>query len=563
MFPIQEKLDARTMAAPFLPLAFRLGVAFVLLVLHLALPNETLGGLPGETFYMVALAALFAESAWEAHRSALRGQAPFATPGPGWIRINLFLDMLLVTLVIAFNGVDRAQLATIYIFPVLASAFYVGILEIVAVAVVSSAMHLASVLLFAGGGLREFGRSGAYVAVDPPQLAFVLGFATLQIFAAALVVVSIRRHMEGLRSDLSKSETVVGELTSLYQQVFESLLSGLLTVDQDGRITSANPAAQHILRRPLLPGSPLVGQGLGGLADLGGEPGSGRFERRVETPDGDPRIVGGNLVPLRGPGGQPSGHLVVFQDLTQLKVLEERTRVSERLAGVGELSAAMAHELRNPMASILGCVQILRQGEHTRAVMDRLLTILGRESERVSALVNDFLDFSRPREARLQPIRLHQVVEDLRASWETDPRNAGVALAEGEPPDVELLGDPAWVHQVFTNLLSNARKALQGAAAPRVELAYRLRPDRVEVTVVDAGCGMDEERRRMVFIPFASGFEEGTGLGMSLVFQFVQKMGWDIQVDSAPGRGTRVVLAIPRAAAEAAPGTIPASAIGQ
>jgi signal transduction histidine kinase len=136
-------------------------------------------------------------------------------------------------------------------------------------------------------------------------------------------------------------------------------------------------------------------------------------------------------------------------------------------------------------------------------------------------------------------------VEDLRASWETDPRSSGVAFVPGAPPAVEVLADPAWVHQVFTNLLSNARKALQGVPDPCIRLEYQLRPDQVDVAVRDNGCGMTEARRRAIFIPFASGFEEGTGLGMSLVFQFVQKMGWDIQVDSAPGQGTRIVLAIP------------------
>jgi two-component system sensor histidine kinase PilS (NtrC family) len=545
MFPQDQPYDAGTEAAPFLPLAARLGLAFGLLVLHLALPVETLGGLPGEGCYLAALAALFLESVWECHRSIRRGCTPFATPTPGWIRFNLFLDMVLVTLIIAYHGVDQAQLATIYIFPVLASAFYLGIIEIVAVAVLSSAMHISSVLLLTTGTLPAFGRSDTSVAMDPPQLAFILGFATLQIFAAALVVVSIRKHMESLRSNLSRSESVVGELSSLYQQVFESMFSGLVTVDLAGRITSANPAAQNILRRPLAPGTPIDAQGLGALADLGSRVKGGRFELDVATPEGEERIVGGNLVPLAGPDGQPSGHLVVFQDLTQLKALEERTRTSERLAGVGELSAEMAHELRNPMASILGCVQILQQGEQPRAMMERVLTILGRESERVSGLVTDFLDFTRPRPARIQAFRLRDIVEDLRASWETDPRNAGLAIAAGDPPDLEVLGDTAWVHQVFINLLSNARKALQGTVEPHIHLEYRLRPGAVSVAVCDNGCGMTEARRRMVFIPFSSGFEEGTGLGMSLVFQFVQKMGWDIQVESVPGRGTRVALTMP------------------
>lgn len=546
MFPQDHLLDAGSVQnAPFLPLAFRMGAAFGLMVLQLALPQETSSGQPGEAFYLGCLALMFLESVWEAYRSCGRGLTPFATPAAGWIRFNLALDAALITLLIAFQGVDQAQLATIYIFPVLASAFYLNIVEIVAVAILSSAMHITSVLLFSSGTLPRFGHSGPGFWMEPAQLAFILGFATLQIFASALVVVVIRKHMESLRLDLSKSESVVGELSTLYKQVFESMFSGLVTVDLAGRITSANQAAQKILSRPLEPGTPLDAQGLGGLADLGSHLKDGRFELDLTTPEGEKRIVGGNLVTLQGAQGMVSGHLVVFQDLTQLKVLEERTRTSERLAGVGELSAEMAHELRNPMASILGCVQILQQGEQPRAMMDRVLTILGRESERVSALVTDFLDFTRPRPARIQPIRLRTIVEELRASWETDLRSSGVAFTAPDPPDLWVLGDTVWVHQVFTNLLSNARKALKGCPDPVIRLGCKRRQATVLVTVSDGGCGMTEARRRMIFIPFSSGFEEGTGLGMSLVFQFVQQMGWEIQVESALGRGTTVTLTLP------------------
>jgi len=546
MFPQDLPLDTGTVhTAPFLPLAFRLGAAFGLMAMLLALPPEAAGGLPGEPVYLGCLALLFAESVWEAHRSCRHGLAPFATPPARWIRYNLFLDAVLITLTIAFNGVDKAQLATIYIFPVLASAFYLNITEIVVVAVLSSVMHITCVLLFTTGTLPSFGRSGPTFWLDPGGMALILGFASLQIFSAALVVVVIRKHLEGLRQDLSKSESVVGELSTLYQLVFESMFSGLITVDLEGRITSANQAAQNILHRPLEPGAPIEAQGLVALADLDRRVKDGRFELDVVTPDGDKQILGGNLVALRGAGGRDSGHLVVFQDLTQMKALEERTRTSERLAGVGELSAEMAHELRNPMASILGCVQILRQGEQPKPMVDRVLTILGRESERVSALVTDFLDFTRPRPVRIQPIRLRTIVEDLRASWETDRRCSGLAMTAPEPPDLWILGDTVWVHQVFTNLLSNARKALKDSPAPAIRLSYWPRLDTVAVTVSDNGCGMSEERRRMIFIPFSSGFEEGTGLGMSLVFQFVQQMGWDIQVVSTVGRGTAVTLTLP------------------
>jgi two-component system sensor histidine kinase PilS (NtrC family) len=542
----QPNIDRATVrSAPFLPLAFRLGACFGLLVAYLALPQAGNGSLPGEPWYLGVLALLFLESVWEAHHSVSLGRTPFATPAKGWIRFNLLLDAALITLVIAFQGVDRAQLATLYIFPVLASAFYLTILEIVAVAVISSSFHIASSLLFLTGVLPTFGRSWADPGLDPGRLGFILGFAVLQIFAAALVVVVIRKHLEDLRRNLSRSESVVDELSNLYQRVFESMFSGLITVDLQGRITSANQAAQNILHRPLEPGSLIDDQGFGALAELGDRMREGRFELEVSTPEDDRRIVGGNLVNLAGPGGRESGRLLVFQDLTQLKMLEERTRTSERLAAVGELTSAMAHELRNPMASILGCVQILKQGEHPRAMMDRVITILSRESERVSGLVSDFLDFTRPRAARIQALHLPDIIDEVRASWETDPRNAGLDMDIGRPPDLWVLGDTAWVHQIFTNLLSNARKALRDRQEPGIRFGYQARRGTVTVAVADRGCGMTEERRRMMFIPFSSGFDEGTGLGMSLVFQFVQRMGWSIRVESVLGRGTIVSLTMP------------------
>lgn len=530
-------------APPFLPLAFRFAVAFGLIALHLALPGEIPA--PGEGAYMAILAVLFLEGAWEARRMSDLAGNPFATPSRGWIHLNLVLDMLLVTLIVVFHGVDQERLATIYIFPVLASAFYLGISGIVAIGLLSSATHIACVALYTQGVLPPFGNSGPEAALEGFQLAYILGFTSLVIFGAVLVVVVIRSQMDLLRTDLSRTEAAVDELSALYRRVFESMFSGLVITGLDGRIASANPAAEKILDAPLPAGTAIGETGFGDLEGLMAQTRERRFETAFTTPDGTRRIVGGNITPLLGGEGAPTGHLLVFQDLTEIKVLEERTRLSERMATVGELSSEMAHELRNPLASILGCVQLLKQGDQPRPMMDRVLTILLRESERVSGIVTDFLDFTRPRPARMQAIPLPALAEEVRAAWETDPRKEGIALEMEEPPAVEIQGDAAWVHQIFTNLLSNARKALAGVPAPRVRVGFRLEGDRVLASVADNGCGMGEERRHALFLPFASGFEEGTGLGMSLVFQFTRQMGWEIRAESEPGQGTTIHLEIP------------------
>jgi two-component system sensor histidine kinase PilS (NtrC family) len=494
---------------------------------------------------LILLIVIFAECIWEAARSIRRTGSAFITPSLPWIRFNLFLDLALVTLLVAFQGVDQERFATVYIIPVLASAFYLRIPGIISVGIGASLFHAANVLLFTLEILPAFGRSGASHELDLSRVSFIIGFAVLQIFAAALVVIPIRRHLETLRTTLKQSEATVDELSALYRRVFESMFSGLITIDLEYRITSANPAAESILRRTLQQGSPIDGLPLADLTLKETLTKEHRFERSFSTASGERRIIGGNVAPIRDRGGVPTGHLLLFQDLTDIKALEERTRLSERLAAVGELSSELAHELRNPVASILGCAQILQQGEQPISLINRVLTILQRESERVSAIVSDFLDFSRPRPVKIQNLWLPGLIEEVKASWETDVRNQGLALTLETPPEAWISGDSICVHQVFTNLLSNARKALENTAHPAIHIRFQKFSKNFEIVVADNGCGMTPEQLHAIFLPFSSSFREGTGLGMSLVFQFIQRMGWDVRIESQENAGTTVHLLVP------------------
>lgn len=535
-----------TTGAPFLPLAFRVAMSFGLMVIHLAVTPDPTRHLPGEGVYLGLLAFLFLESILEVGRNLKRTGDLFATPDRAWIRINLALDILLVVLLVAFQGADQERFATIFIFPVLASAFYLSISGIVVVAGLCALAHLITLGLFATGLLPPFGHSNATLGSNGGEWAFLLGFASIQIFAAALVVVVIRKHLETLRSSLQRSEATVDHLSAMYRRVFESLFSGLITVDQNGTVLSANPAASQILRRTLPPGDRVPELDLTDLPTYGSPSHERRFEQTFVTPDGHHRIVGGNIAPIRDVEGEPQGFLVLFQDLTELKGLEERTRLAERMATIGGLSASLAHELRNPMASILGCVQLLRRGEPDTILMDRALTILQRESDRVSMIVSDFLEYAKPRAVTPQSLWFPSVLDEVMASWETDPRRGSLVLRHETPPGLWVEGDPVHVHQVFTNLLSNARKAVATTPSPHLSLDFQhFSGEWLAVTLTDNGCGMSAETLESLYLPFVSAFPEGTGLGMALVYQFVQQMGWRIDVQSAVGKGTKVQLLLP------------------
>lgn len=528
---------------PFLPLAFRFSASFGLLILHLTFPSDAGRPPAHEGVYLSLLLAFFIESTWEAAHSVAKGNPPFATPGLAWIRINLGLDIALVTLMIAFQGVDQERFAALYIFPVLASAFYLVVQEIVVVGVLSVFTHVVVLLMFTEGWVGPFGPSLAPQTLEPMDQAYILTFSSLQIFAATLVVVLIRQNLEGLTETLRASKAKVEDLSALHLRVVESLFSGLITTDLQGRITSANPAAEQILQRQLH-----TGQSLRTLLDLDlGEAlhRDRRFETLFHPHPEENRILGGHAAPLRDSEGSQTGHLILFQDLTEMKALQERTRISERLAAVGELSAGLAHELRNPMASILGCVHLLRVEDQPQLMRERALGILGRESERVSHILTNFLEFARPQDVRITPLFLPPLVEQLRASWETDSRTEGIPLRWGTIPDLWILADPQFFHQVFTNLLSNARKAVARKGTGEVRVLGEVRGMELLLIVEDTGCGMSPEQLGRLFVPFASDFLEGTGLGMSLVYQFIQQMSWNIQVKSEEGQGTQVHLRIP------------------
>ncbi len=539
------RLGSTDTSAPFLPLSFRFFATFGLLVVHAALPVDGRASGHGEAIYLIVLAAMLAESAWESARGLQATNQLFPTPRPAWIRWNLALDLVLVSLVIAFQGVMQERFATLYIFPVLASAFYLATTEIVWIGVVSSLTHILLVLAFTTGLLPAFGLSSELTDPDPSRLSFLLGIASLQIFATTLLVVFIRRNLDRLRTDLSVSEAAVDELSELHQRVVQSMNSGLITLDLNGCVTSANPAAETILGAAVPLGTPV--HKLLPLQDplprrRGREH---RFEVAIPDLVRGRRLLGGHLASLRGANGQETGQLLLFQDLTELKALEERTRISERLAAIGQLAAGLAHELRNPLASISGCVQLLQREDTPAGVSSRVLGILDRETQRVGAIVSDFLDLARPQPPSETVLNLPRVLEEVRSSWEMDPRTEGLILTMDPAPVVWFRSDPTGLHRVLMNLLSNARKAVRGMPTPEVQLVSRVDEASLTLTISDNGCGMTEVQLERLFVPFAGSFEEGSGLGMSLVYKFIEAMGWQIKVQSHPDWGSRIEIILP------------------
>lgn len=345
------------------------------------------------------------------------------------------------------------------------------------------------------------------------------------------------------------------ELQALYGCVVHSIHSGLLTLDTSLRVTSANPSAERLLA----PRSSLSGLDVGRLFCLGegqtwGEvlSAGGRIECGIVGDHGNERTVGMSASPLLDDEGGEIGWVVSFQDLTEVKRLERRANAQQRLAAIGELSARLAHEVRNPLGAISGAAQVLAAeagGQAGDAGSDRrLLEIVVRESSRLSRLVEDFLSFARPRTGRVSAVDLRRIAEEVAETVRMASQGGNDAVelvVDGEAVEAVLDGDA--FRQCLLNLVQNGVDSLHGAGRVGVAVGRAIDGSAAVVEVSDTGCGIPEGEIEQIFFPFVTYCEGGTGLGLSVVKGLVEAHGASVEVTSRVGEGSRFVLTWPSA----------------
>jgi two-component system sensor histidine kinase PilS (NtrC family) len=267
-----------------------------------------------------------------------------------------------------------------------------------------------------------------------------------------------------------------------------------------------------------------------------------RLEIEYGHRDGTLMGLGVSVTPLT----TATGYLLVFQDLTDIKRLEEEVRVKEKLAAVGEMAAQLAHEIRNPLGSISGSAQVLMGESNMSEDQGRLLDIITRESKRLSDTLNHFLYQARPSLPHSGPVDIGRAVEEaltlLRNGPEVRPGHS-VEYESDAGPHV-CLADPDQIKQVFWNLARNGLEAMPSGGVLQVSLSCR--GDVLVLKVRDEGRGMGHDERQRVFEPFHSDTPMGTGLGLAIVYRIVREHRGDITLRGAPARGTEVEVRLPR-----------------
>jgi two-component system, NtrC family, sensor histidine kinase PilS len=410
----------------------------------------------------------------------------------------------------------------------------------------------ASILLFRRGAVAAAALSlGIYLPLAtlaspaPPQTSTLFAHAIAFVITAALasyLAEQLRRTGERLEA----REGDLAAITALHESIIQSVASGLVTVDGSGLVTFLNRAGEQItgLRAAAVCGQP-ADQWFGAFHPGGGD----RDETDLVNARGELLRIGYAVFPLRARGGAEIGRAVIFQDLTQLRAMEAQVKRSARLADLGQVAAGLAHELRNPLASMAGSIELLKAAPGLSQADARLMDIVLREAGRLEQLVAAFLAFSRPAPPRRDRVELDRALADTLEVFGHDPAAARVRVERALVP-AKAWCDPDQLRQVFWNLLANAAQAAGAGDGPgTVRVVCGPDGDHVTFTVEDDGPGMAPGELQQLFTPFFTTKERGTGLGLATVQRIVDAHGGSVLVDSAPGRGARFTVRLPAAPA--------------
>jgi two-component system sensor histidine kinase PilS (NtrC family) len=516
----------------------RILILTVLLAIELAVIRLTPSPLPVMPFltamvlwFVLSLFFLFLVSVWQEHRL----QAI----------LQVLSDLAMVTLVVDLTGGIDSSLNFLY-----------PLVIIVACMLLPRAWgYLSAALAFILFGtileLDYYGVIPSYSNTHPKLKAlqvviFVNLFAYFAIaYLAGLLVAKLRQ----VDVQLKDASGALQNLQALHENIVQSMSEGVITTGLDGRITLVNRAAQQLLE---ISEAELRGRS---VADLFQDPlphvGTARGDaevRYVATTNGFRKTfrVMVSALNVNVPGGM--GFVYTFDDLTEIRRLEREVRMQDRLAAVGRLAAAIAHEIRNPLTSIAGSVSMLSDAPALSQEERHLLDIVTRESDRLNGIITDFLAYSRGKQYRFERVSLAPLLEDTLTLLEHRLISEGAAIRiERILPksDALVLADGDKLKQVFWNFSENAVRAMKKTGG-KLTVSLIERGSDWEMSFTDTGPGISPQQTEKIFEPFQSNFEGGTGLGLAIVYQIVQAHEGKVWARSEVGKGTSFVLRLRR-----------------
>jgi two-component system sensor histidine kinase PilS (NtrC family) len=473
--------------------------------------------------------------------------------------VQLGVDAILVSAFIHVTGGITSYFSSLYLLPIIAAStirFRRGAMQ---VAILSAVLYLALVSVQYTDGMSYLPASWQMeVPVELPTVRFAqytVGINLFGFFAVALLSGSLAEGLRSAGARLEHASHEIEDLRAFNEYVIDSLLSGLMTTDRDCRVLTFNraaaaitgTAAEQAIGNTAMAVLQLPADFQSRLVALA-ERRSLRMDLAYAAPDQRRLEIGLTVTTLAFPDGR-SGYLFTFQDVTDMKRLEHHARLQQRLAAVGEMAAGIAHEIRNPLASMSGSIQVLRQDLPLSSEQAQLMDIVLRESERLNDTIRSFLAYARPQRFAVARLDVGKVIQDTALLL----RNSA-DVRDGHVVEVDVPAQPVWyeadenqIRQILWNLATNGLRAMANGGTLKLAVTAddERGPGEVVLEVQDAGCGIRPEDLDGIFQPFRSSFERGTGLGLAIVHRIVTDYGGVIQVSSTVNVGTTVRVRLP------------------
>jgi two-component system, NtrC family, sensor histidine kinase PilS len=457
--------------------------------------------------------------------------------------LQVVTDLAMVSMVVHFTGGWDSSLNFLYPLVIIVACILLPRMW----AYLSAA--LAFILYGCVLDLNFYGVVPSFATTHPglnalEAIIFVNLFAYLAVAYLACLLSAKLRQVDVQLKDASGA---LESLQALHENIIQSISGGLITTNIEGKITLLNIAAKKLLSC----GDELIGKSvnelfLDPLPMVGSERAHG--EVRFQPGDGFRRTFRVIVSALIIPGREASGSVYTFDDLTEIRRLEREVRIQDRLAAVGRLAAAIAHEIRNPLTSIAGSVSMLATASEVTDEQRQLLQIVTRESERLNNIITDFLAYSRGKQYRFDKVDLVLLLEDTLTLLENRMKseNTGICIERRfKFQEAFTLADGDKIKQVFWNFCQNAVRAMkEGGGTLAVSLDST--GDDWQINFTDTGVGMTRQQSEKIFEPFQSGFDGGTGLGLAIVYQIVQAHEGKVWARSKLGEGTTLVLRLRR-----------------
>lgn len=465
------------------------------------------------------------------------------------VRVQFVLDAFLITWLVWRTGDLSSPYITLFTILIAISSIFFhsrGTIFLAGLCVI-----LFSILSFST--VFEYVQSFG-IEQTPSKIVQILAFHIVAFLVVGLLASRLSdRHDSGQK--LRETEKTLLNLRVLHERIVESIRSGLITTDLDGQIYTFNLAAEEITgyKADEMRGKNIA-QLLGDIADpihLSLDAGKNaeqptRFEADILTPEGFAVHIGYGISPLFAEDGETTGLIITFQDLTEIRSMEESVRRKDRLAAVGRVAAGLAHEIRNPLGAMRGAIQVMQAQTPPESAQASLMEIILRESDRLNKIITNFLTYARPRVNNFSEIDLREAVSDTFTLLKHSPEIKETHKLEFQVPDnpVNLSADPTQLKQIFWNLSRNSIQAMPNGGTLKLQL-NQLPQNRVQIVFTDTGVGMPPQQVEQLFEPFSNSTTGGTGLGLSIVYQIVRDHNGTINVRSLEGVGTTITIEFP------------------